>query len=61
MKSHGHAVIGTAIPVNRAFDFDERIIWKSRTDARHSQYLAQNPRACAVIFDLKLFIAALGG
>ena len=58
MKSHGHAVIGTAdpsgtpwaIPVNRAYDFDGRVTWKSRTDARHSQYLALNPHASVVIF-----------
>ncbi len=45
MKNHPHAVTGTAdlssvpwaVPINRAFDFDGRVAWKSRTDARHSQ------------------------
>lgn len=58
MKSHKYVVIATAdidgtpwaVPVNRAYDLDGNITWMSRTDARHSQYLARNPRASAVLY-----------
>lgn len=58
LKEHKLAVIATAdmagvpwaVPVNRAYDFEGNIMWKSDRSARHSQNLAANPRASVTMF-----------
>lgn len=58
LSTHKLAVVATAdptgapwaVPVNRAYDFEGRFMWKSDKSARHSQNLAVNPRASVTLF-----------